>query len=102
MLKTKNMTEAIGTQMTFILKIKLEKSIFSKIWPFVLNANVAFINPLLGWECVYVYMIKELKRKAIRVKSWNIKEAIGIQMTFISEILFIKIRSIFQQILLPF
>ena len=63
---------------------------------------MAIINPLLGWECVYVYMIKELKRKAIRVKSWNIKEAIGFQMTFISEILFIKIRSIFQQILLPF
>ena len=29
--------------------------------------------------------IKELKRKAFRVKNRNIKEAIGVQVTFISE-----------------
>ena len=31
MLKTENMKEAIGTQVTFIVKIKLEKYIFNKI-----------------------------------------------------------------------
>ena len=30
-------------------------------------------------------MIKELKGKAFRVKSRNVKEAIGVQVTFISE-----------------
>ena len=48
------MKEAFDTQMVFILKIKLKKSIFSKIRPFVLNATVAALNSLLGRECAYV------------------------------------------------
>ena len=52
--------------------------------------------------------IKELKRKAFRVKSFNIKEAIGVQVNFVSknkhqtENSFIKIRTLFWKIIHPF
>ena len=47
------MKEVIVTQVTFILKINLEGSVLVKYDHF-LNATVAFLNRLLGWECAYV------------------------------------------------
>ena len=78
------MKETIGTQVTLTLKIKLEKSIVSKKYNHCFQALLwVFFNPLLGWECAYV--CHKLKRKVFRVKSRNIKEVIGVKVTFISE-----------------
>ena len=83
-LKDKSMKEAIGIQVTFMLEIKVQKYIFNKIWPFF-QPLLCFLN-LYEDENVHTYATaKELKKKAFTVKIHNIKEAINIQLTLISE-----------------
>ena len=42
-------------------------------------------EPLLGWECAYVCHNVSTEKKTFTVNSQNVKQAIGIQVTFISE-----------------
>ena len=49
-------------------------------------ANVSFLNPCSDGNVHTNAASKDLKQKAFKVKRENIKQAIGIQVTFIVEI----------------
>ena len=81
-----NKTQGIGIQVTFILEIKLHKYLFNQN----ITISSASEASILNW-CQDGYVNKyattnELKIKELKVSSWNIKPAIGIQDTFILEI----------------
>ena len=86
--------------MTFILEIKLQNYIFYQNTT-VFIANYASILIPCQDRAVHAYVTtEELKRKEFTLKSENMKEAIGIQVTFTLEIKLQK--NIFQQKTDPF
>ena len=81
------MKEAIGIQVTFMLEIKIQKYIFSKFWALFQRLMSTFCTTIrMG---IYIRMpqpkIKIIKNKSLAVNSQNIKQEMGIQVTFISE-----------------
>ena len=65
---TKYSKQAIGMQVTFILKNRLQKEyFFNKLWLFFWQL-LHHIEPLLGWECAYVWHDLRTKKEGIYVK----------------------------------
>ena len=70
---------------TLSWKLSLKVHVFSKLWLIFWWLSVHF-ELLLGWECAYVCHNIKTEKKASDEKRENIKQAIGIQITFIMEI----------------
>ena len=71
--------------MTLILEIKLQKYIFLQNMIIFLAALRSFLNPYEDGNVHTYATTKELKQNAFTVKIHNIKEAINMQVTLISE-----------------
>ena len=56
-INSQNTNQEICIQVTFSLEIKLQKYVFLAKYDHFLTANVltVFFEPLLGWECAYVF-----------------------------------------------
>ena len=71
--------------MTLILEIKLQKYIFLQNMITFLAALRSFLKPYEDGSVHTYATTKELKQKTFTVKIHNIKEAINMQVTLISE-----------------
>ena len=63
-----NITEAIGKQVALMLEIKLNKYIFLANYDLFFSQKRVPIEPLLGWECVYVCHELRTEKEGIYVK----------------------------------
>ena len=85
-INSRNMKQAIDIQVTFIVEKKLQKVHFLAKNNTVFQARYASILNLCQDGNVHKHATtKELKKMAFRINSWNIKQVIGIQVTFITE-----------------
>ena len=84
-INSQNIRQEIGIQVAFIMGKKLQKEHFL-VKNAVISVTFGFIlNPCQNGNVHTYATTKEMKTMAIRINSRNIKQTIGIQVTFITE-----------------
>ena len=88
MINSQNINLAICIKVTFISENKLQKKkhIFQKNKTVFSEIYASILSPCWGGNVHTYATTQELKKKAFRLNSQNIKQKFGVQVTFILEI----------------